>query len=134
MRDKLRHFKILRVYLAKIYWNQIPNQKCLGGLYWEELGEKSFTEEVEAKQGNNLLGYSLSGHFIWESPFGCLWWVVLRFWFLNLDALESQVLVRLRRLLRHRSHSNLKPPYLINLTSRIRATLNSSSCRFTFHC
>ena len=39
----------------------------------------------------------LKDYFIWESLVDCLWLVVLRFWFLNLETLQVYVLVCLHR-------------------------------------
>ena len=64
-------------------------------------GKDFYTSEVEAKQGNYLIGYSLSGCIILRRLVGCFQLVVLRFQFLNLEALQAKVLVCLHKLLRH---------------------------------
>lgn len=54
-------------------------------LYHQELGERLYREEIEAKPENYLIGWGLSSCFLWISPVGDLWLVVLQFPFLNLE-------------------------------------------------
>lgn len=74
LKDKLRHIKIVRVYLSKNLFNcgstkpEVVRSTLLTGARG-----KTFTEKrQEAKQGNDLIGCSLSSCIIWESGVGCL--------------------------------------------------------------
>ena len=41
-----------------------PSQICLELLYWKEVKEKALKSKLEAKQGDNLISYRLSGALI----------------------------------------------------------------------
>lgn len=49
-------------------------------------GEDFYREEIESMQGYYLIGCGLRDCFLWKSLVSCLWLVVLRFRFLNLEA------------------------------------------------
>lgn len=52
-------------------------------------GKDFYREEAESKPGYYLIAYGLSSCLIWKSLVGCLWLIVLRFRFLNLEALTN---------------------------------------------
>lgn len=43
----------------------MPNQRLLGALHQQELKASLYRADVEAKQGNNLIGSSLNSCLIW---------------------------------------------------------------------
>lgn len=53
------------VCLSKIYLNLASlNQKWLTAVHCQELGEDFYREEAEAKLGNDLIDYTLSGKML----------------------------------------------------------------------
>lgn len=60
----------------------VLSQKWLVVLQRREPGDRLWQRRGRSKQGNHLIGCSLSSCLIWGSSVGCLWLVVLRFWFL----------------------------------------------------
>ena len=72
-------------------------------------------EETEAKQGNYLIGCSLSSCFLWISLVWYLWLVVLRFPFLNLETFTGLGFGLLSRLLTCYNHLILLISCLIDL-------------------
>lgn len=79
LKGKLRHTNI---FFLKFIWANIAsdwavlNWKWLEALHRWELGTRFYTEAVEAKQRNYLIGNSLSSCLFWESLVSYLWLVV----------------------------------------------------------
>ena len=87
LKDKLRFIQNVEFLWAKTESNEATtNQNWLGALPWQRLEERFYKEKVEAKQRTYLIGYS-SVYYLEKT--NCLWLVVLRFWFPNIETCTS---------------------------------------------
>ena len=88
--DNLRLIKILSLFEQKLI--QIGQNQPINGQEHpikRRQGRDFCIADVEAKEGNYLIGYSLSGFLIWKSLVVCDWFHFLRFQFLNLEGLKA---------------------------------------------
>ena len=75
MKDNLRYIEFFFYSLFEqksTRFRQCQNQKWSGALEQQDLGKNFYREEVGAKQGNYLIGCSLSVYFIRKMLVGCL--------------------------------------------------------------
>lgn len=71
VKDELRHIKISKSFLSMHSHQQRQTKRSEVPLEWGS-GRGFDREDVDTSPGNYVIGCSVSGCLIWESPVGCL--------------------------------------------------------------
>lgn len=72
LKDKLKHIKFFKCLSVDHFEPGMHKAEVLKKSHHRNQKRGFYREEMQAKQANDLIGYSLSSYLIWEILVGCL--------------------------------------------------------------